>query len=163
MNRRWVVNASPLIILGKLSLLHLLPELAETLIVPAAVAEEVSQGPEADQARTWISGTGSRFVRDASPIEPVVAGWDLGAGETHVLSWAVRGRGFEVILDDLASRKCAASLAIPVRGTLGVLLTAKKDGRLAHLQPFLDQAVGAGLHISPEVLVAVRRLAGEGE
>jgi len=80
-NRRWVVNASPLIILGKLSLLHLLPELAETLIVPAAVAEEVSQGPETDQARTWISGTGSRFVRDASPIEPVVARAGISALE----------------------------------------------------------------------------------
>ena len=36
MARRWAVNASPLIILGKLSQLRCLPELAEDLVVPAA-------------------------------------------------------------------------------------------------------------------------------
>lgn len=71
------------------------------------------------------------------------------------------GRKFEVILDDLASRKCATVLSIPVRGTLGVLLLAKKEGRVAKLEPLLGEVLKAGLRISPEVVEGVRRLAGE--
>ena len=41
LSRQWVVNASPLVILGKINQLPLLAELTETLVVPVAVAEEV--------------------------------------------------------------------------------------------------------------------------
>ncbi len=92
-------------------------------------------------------------------MEPLIAAWDLGSGESHVLSWALKHAGFEVIVDDLASRKCATALSIPVRGTLGVLLLAKKDGHLADLEAILDQVQKAGLHVTSEILDALRRLA----
>ena len=161
MGRKWAVNASPLIILGKLSRLSLLTDLAETLVIPTAVAEEIEQGPEDDPARVWLSGPGRDFVKDAGAVQPGIANWDLGTGENHVLSWALKNPGFEVILDDLASRKCATVLSIPVRGTLGVLLLAKKEGRVATLEPLLGEVLRAGLRISTEVLEAARRLAGE--
>ncbi|NIM11067.1 MAG: hypothetical protein GTO45_03695 [Candidatus Aminicenantes bacterium] len=41
MNEKWVVDASSLIILGKLSLLHLLTHLSDELIIPEGVAGEV--------------------------------------------------------------------------------------------------------------------------
>lgn len=67
--------------------------------------------------------------------------------------------GFEAILDDLASRKCAAALSIPVRGTLSVLLLAQKQGLLTDLAQVLDQLQKVGMHIGPDILEAVRRLA----
>lgn len=42
MSRRWVVNASPLILLGKVGQVTLLNELSEELVVPEAVAREVA-------------------------------------------------------------------------------------------------------------------------
>jgi predicted nucleic acid-binding protein len=36
-----------------------------------------------------------------------------------------------ILLDDRAARNCASALKIPVRGTLGVLLLAKKNGKIA--------------------------------
>jgi predicted nucleic acid-binding protein len=83
------------------------------------------------------------------------------SGESHVLPWAIRHPGSEVVLDDLAARKCAAALSIPLRGTLGVLLLAKRNGHLAELAPVIERVLEAGLHISPEVLSALRNLAGE--
>lgn len=77
------------------------------------------------------------------------------------MTWAPRNRGFEVLLDDFAARKCAAALSIPVRGTLGILLLAKQKGHLPAVGPVLDQVQQAGLHIGPDVLAALRRLAGE--
>ncbi len=35
--------------------------------------------------------------------------WDLGAGESAVLTWARRNPGFTAILDDRAARRCAES------------------------------------------------------
>jgi sodium-dependent dicarboxylate transporter 2/3/5 len=71
MSLRWVGNSTARLLLayGAISAFISMwisntATTAMMFIVPAAVAEEVSQGPEADQARTWISGTGSRFVRD---------------------------------------------------------------------------------------------------
>lgn len=42
MSRVWVVNASPLILLGKIGHIALLDELSDELIVPDVVAREVS-------------------------------------------------------------------------------------------------------------------------
>jgi predicted nucleic acid-binding protein len=135
--------------------------LAETLVVPSAVADEISAGPESDAARQWLTGPGKEHIRDAGELEPIVGNWDLGQGEGQVLSWAFRHPGFEVILDDLAARKCAAALSIPIRGTLGIHLLANKEGHLGMVEPVLLRIQQAGLYISPDVLEAVRRLAGE--
>ena len=58
MIRRWVVNASPLIVLGKLSRLSMLGDLAESIVIPEAVVQEIGQGPENDPAKLWLSGDG---------------------------------------------------------------------------------------------------------
>jgi len=54
--------------------------------------------------------------------------WGLGPGESSVLALANKHPGMEAIIDDLAGRKCAAYLKIPVRGTLGIVLVLKKRG-----------------------------------
>lgn len=118
-------------------------------------------GPESDPARQWLAGAGKDYIRDVGDVDPLVATWDLGRGESHVLTWAMRHPGCEAILDDLAARKCAAALSVPVRGTLGILLLAKKEGHLAELAPVIVRVQQAGLHIGPDVLRALRLLAGE--
>jgi hypothetical protein len=49
MHRKWVVNASPLIVLGRINHLFLLQHLAEEIVVPAGVAKEIARGPEDDR------------------------------------------------------------------------------------------------------------------
>jgi hypothetical protein len=135
--------------------------MAVSLVVPVGAAEELAAGPETDPARQWLAGPGRDYVRDIGGLDPMIANWDLGRGEGHVLTWALRHLGCEAILDDLAARKCAAAFSIPVHGTLGLILLAKGEGHLAEVAPVLGRIQQAGLHISPEVLVAIRRLAGE--
>jgi len=48
-----------------------------------------------------------------------------------------------------------------LRGTLGIILLAKKEGRLSQVQPFLEQLVQIGFRVSPAILAAVLQLAGE--
>jgi predicted nucleic acid-binding protein len=47
--------------------------------------------------------------------------WDLGAGETAVLSYALANSGWTAVVDDNAARKCARSFAISAKGTLAVV------------------------------------------
>jgi predicted nucleic acid-binding protein len=161
--RLWVVNSSPLIVLGKVNRLPLLTDLAETVVVPDAVVREVARGPADDPAVRWLAGEGRTWVRDVGPVDPVVAAWDLGLGESHVLAWAAGNPGYEAIIDDLAARKCAHALRVPVRGVIGVLLLAKREGRIGRLAPVLDEVQAAGLLVGPEVLEAALRLASESE
>ena len=161
MTRQWVVNASPLIALGKVSQIELLVELADTLVVPDAVKEEIEKGVDEDPAKQWITQEGRAFVRETPPLRTTIANWDLGAGESHVLNFAVKNSGYEAILDDLAARRCAKTLSIPVRGTLGVVLLAKKTGLVPKITPLLRGLTAAGFHIAPGILKTLLDLAGE--
>ncbi len=53
MSSRWVVNASPLILLAKVGQIDLLAKLTDELVVPSAVVAEVQEGPASDPARVW--------------------------------------------------------------------------------------------------------------
>jgi predicted nucleic acid-binding protein len=55
-SERWVVNASPLIALGRIGRLDLLAALADEVVIPEDVVSEVERGPSVDQtmrARTF--------------------------------------------------------------------------------------------------------------
>jgi predicted nucleic acid-binding protein len=131
------------------------------LIIPSGVAEEIQSGPSDDLTRIWLNDKGATSIRELKQIEPVVAAWDLGLGESQVISCAYKNPGYEAILDDRAARKCALSLKIPVRGTLSVILLAKREGRLLKVEPLLNQLVQIGFRVDPELLKVALRLVKE--
>jgi len=160
MPERWVLNASPLIALAKIDQLHLLTGLGAEIVVPQAVADEIDAGPSDDAARRWLGSLPVPIVPAA--VEPDVLAWDLGAGESAVLSHAYRNQGWTVVLDDRAARRCAHALAIPVIGTLGIILRAKKEGLIQEAVPILKKLQGAGFHLDDHVVAeALRAAVGE--
>lgn len=161
MNRRWVVNASPLIVLAKISQIHLLSELCSDIVVPNGVVAEINVAPDDDPAKLWMANEGAIWIRDVEQIDPVIAAWDLGLGESHVLTWAYQHLGYQAILDDRAAKTAALALRISVRGTLGVILLAKQEGKITAAKPLFDQLVQAGLRVSAEILEAALRLVDE--
>lgn len=161
MNRKWVLDASPLITLGKVSQIALIRRMTSDLVIPEGVVGEVDQGPADDQAKKWIHEGGACLVRRSTEIPPLIRSWDLGLGETEVISWAFLNPAYEAILDDRAARNCASSLGIRVRGTIGIILLAKKDGVLPLIKPLLTQLIDSGSRISPELFRAACRLADE--
>lgn len=161
--RRWVVNASPVILLGKVEHLGLLEALCARMVIPAAVVSEVCADPHRDAGQDWLKNQAQAHIHDVGPIDPLITTWDLGIGESKVLTWAREHSGYEAILDDRAARNCAMALGIPVRGTLGVILLAKREGLLSHVQPVFAQLQEAGLRIAPTILETALELAGERE
>ena len=160
MTKLWVVNASPLIVLGKISQIDLLVKVPDALVIPQGVVDEINMGPQNDPARLWIENSGHQYIREATP-NPVVQNWDLGMGETHVISWALANRNYEAIIDDLAARKCAQTLSVQVCGTLGVILRAKKAGAIDKIKPLLSDLQNTGFRIAPDLMDTALKLAGE--
>lgn len=83
------------------------------MIVPVAVATEIEQYGETDVTVGAIAQT-NWLVVETPPVLELIQSWDLGAGESSVLAWAYLNPGTEAIIEDLAARRCAATLGIPV-------------------------------------------------
>lgn len=94
-------------------------------------------------------------------ILEVVASWDLGAGESAVLSWALAHPGTLAVIDDYAARTCAGVLGVPVKGTLGLALLAKQQGRVPSARPLVEELRQAGLYLSDALIRDALSLVGE--
>lgn len=86
MVKRAIVNASPLILLAKAQATELLQLVADEIVIPAAVAREVRARAEDDLSRQALEQTPWMSVVEVAPLAPVVLAWDLGPGESAVLS-----------------------------------------------------------------------------
>ena len=161
MAERWVVNASPVILLGKAGVIHLLPILCDELVVPAGVVAEVKSGRMADAGRAWLDGDGGKFVQAARPLHVALASWNGGAGEAEVISWALAHPGFVAVLDDRAARRLAASQGVSLIGSLRVIVKAKERGLIPLARPALEKLRGSGAYVSDELIERAIALAGE--
>lgn len=160
MSERWVINASPLIVLAKVEHQHLLASLADEIVVPQAVVDEINAGPVDDPARRHLAGSPYRVVQPTP--EPLVQAWDLGAGETSVLSYALDHNGWRVVIDDNAARRCAQAFDIPLIGTLGVILRARKANLIPSASAILRLLRGQGFRLDDQVIrTALGRTVGE--
>ena len=68
MSRCWVVNASPLILLGKIDRLTLLDDLADQVVIPTGVVREVGAKPGGDQSLGGFIKSERFQVCDTGPI-----------------------------------------------------------------------------------------------
>jgi len=107
-----VINASPLIFLARSRHLDLLQAFASEIWIPGSVADEIRQRGPHDATAQAFADTDWFIVKPVSAIPATITEWRLGAGESAVLTLAAEHH-LEAIVDDLAGRKCAASLNIP--------------------------------------------------
>ncbi|MFQ5832458.1 MAG: DUF3368 domain-containing protein [Candidatus Thorarchaeota archaeon] len=131
-----VINASPLIYLGKLGILSLLQRLFDQVLTVDAVKEEVLDSSASEYAilqgafEDWL--VVSEVPR--SPLSGRLSAMGLHQGEidTLVLAYHTKAEDSDsvVIIDDLAARDVARTLGLGVTGTIGVILRATKDGIL---------------------------------
>ncbi|HQU36564.1 MAG TPA: DUF3368 domain-containing protein [Anaerolineales bacterium] len=160
MPERWVLNASPIISLARVDRANLLFSIPDEVVVPQAVFDEVMAGPATDAARVFLQSKESVIVTSESSSE--ITPWDLGRGETAVLSFALANPNYVAVLDDAAARKCANSFSIPVKGTLAVVLLAKQKNLIPSAADVLRSLRSAGFHLDDRVIQkALKDVAGE--
>ncbi len=153
-------DAGPLIALARIEGLAWLPALFEHVLVVDSVVAECLAEPEREEhvairhalAEGWLQPVAYR------PVPSFHEG--LGAGESETLQCAIERR-CRVLLDDRLARRVALQLALPVVGTLGVLIAAKRRGLLGSVRPSLTRLRASGYFLSDAVLAEALHLAGE--
>ena len=156
-----VVNASPLIYLSRAGHLDLLQIAGKSIFVPESVILAIGAKGTGD-ATVLAVASASWLTRVPRPAIPArVAAWDLGAGEASVIAWAIGHPGATAILDDLQARRCAATLGVPCIGILGVVLAAKRKGRISAARPVVEELVAHGMYLSDGVIARALSLVGE--
>ena len=158
---RLIVNTSPLIHLAEAGLLALLQQAATSVWVPEPVAREIrAYGPD-DLTAIALANHAWLEVKPVDAIAGELLAWNLGSGEASVIALAQSSPGSMAVIDDLAGRRCAEALGLPLRGTVGLVLAAKQAGRIVAARPLLEQLRNKGMYLSDAVLNRALRRVGE--
>lgn len=162
-----VVDSSVLITLAAGEQFHLLRELYTTLYVPPEVWHEVTDAskPYGTKEARDAREAGWLILRAPASLATVQAlPFNLQPGETEALALAVELADALLLVDDAQGRRAAHALGIRYTGTLGVLLRAKSEGKLAALQRVLAlMRQRTTFWLSEEILRAALAQAGEGK
>ena len=125
-----VADASPLIFLGKIGQLGLIPALFKgTVLIPASVRDEVLAPPlspaEARVLGTFLGRCG--IVKVARPERFSAA---MSRADSDALTLAIRRHAALLLADERLLRDMAVIERIRPIGTLGILLSALRNGML---------------------------------
>ena len=154
-------NTTPLQYLHRLGRLDWLGDFYGRVVTPDAVAAELAEGrrlgakvPEV-RVIPWIE------VRELPVPLDDFPGF-IHRGEAGVITLARRSGDALILMDDGLARAHARGLGLRITGTLGVILRAKREGRVPAVGPLLRQLQDEGFRIAPATHAEVLRLAGEG-
>ena len=163
-DRIWVVNASPLILLGKLERLDLIEALAAQVMVPRAVVDEIAAGANDTTAQSVLDWA-SRKVKPNIPVPGSILGWDLGAGESQVLAYCLaipnQTGSHLAVLDDGEARAAAKVHGLGLVGSLGIILRARRAGLIPAARPLIDKLLVCGSYLSADLVQQALHKVGE--
>lgn len=144
-----VADSGALVALDVAEHLDVLPLLYRDVRIPRHVARELlAAGPRAPGALVpslpWVT------VQDVDPADPVVQALraTIDTGEAEAIALASHLTADMVLVDDRSARSAARRLGLHVKGTLGVLLQAKRAGHIPAVRPAIDRMRAAGIYLS---------------
>jgi len=157
-----VINAGPLIALATVSQLEVLEGLYKRVLVPLAVEEEVVV---AGHGRPGAGDVAAAAFLERVRVEPEpdpLLSRALGRGEAEVITLAHRLGARLTLLDEGRARRIAEqAYGLRVKGTVGVLVSAKRGGLVDAVRPLLEALVEAGYFLAPELVERACLEAGE--
>lgn len=156
-----ICDTPPIQYLYQLGLLDLLPTFFRRVTIPEAVAAEIVEGQRIGVPLPEVRNLDWVDVRAVSIPSLLRLVPDLGPGEREALALALERPGAILITDDRLARQLAPKLRIPVTGTLGLLVRAKRAGHIGPVSPFVDRLDALGFRLDPDTRRAVLHLAGE--
>ncbi len=141
-----VSNTSPIINFVGVDLLHVLHDLYGEIWIPDEVLIEFSYKayPKTPDLRQipWL------VVQNVAHKASLTIPKRLGAGKVAAITLAQACHARLLIIDDHLGRKVAQEQGIPITGTVGVLLEAKKAGFVPAIRPIIDEMIAQGRYIS---------------
>lgn len=157
-----VSDAGPLIALAGCGQLELLVTVFGAVHMPQAVLNETT----ADQSRRGAADIAA-FARQHATVHAgrndaiyAAAASHLDEGEAQALSLA-HALGCALLMDERRGRQEAQRQGLQLFGVLGVLLQAKRLGKITAVGPLLNAMQQNGYRIAPDLAAAVLTAAGE--
>jgi len=146
-----VSDTSPLIALSQVGQLGLLGTIFGSVLIPPAVAHEA---PGIERP-AWLL---VRSLENLSLRRSSAPALDLSKPKRSAWPSSCASRGS---LDDLPARVLAQKLGIPLIGTLGILLAAKRRGLMTAIREPIDILRAGGFRVATELYERVLTKAGE--
>lgn len=157
-----VADSGPLIALARLSLLQLLPQSFETVLVPEVVFLECTQHGDRPGARAILAaGDAGLFRRVPVPGAEAFAGEHLLDGGESAALLLAQELAVPGLVDERKARLVARRLGIVVVGTVGVLVAARIAGQVGPLRPLFDALGEFGYRVSDALIQDALRRVGE--
>ena len=151
MFKAFVVNASPIILYSRINRLDLIERLAPRLIIPSKVIDEVKGGIDKVRFSYNAVNWAMRFKYSDIPPYPSVERWNLGPGETQVISMCLQNN-YLAVLDDRMARRCIKAHGLFMTGSLGLILRAKKMKLIDRARPLVYELKSQGMYIETEII-----------
>lgn len=161
MSKLIVADAGPLIALGKLNQLSLLPRLFDRASAPQAVIAECLNDlrlPGALAVQRTLRKKQLHPVANPEGLAPQPFGFDIGERAAILTA---RRLGAAILVDEKRGRAVARRLGLKVIGTVGILVLARQRGLVAEARPLLTSLKDNGYFISKDLLKAALKLCGE--
>ena len=158
-----VSDSTPLITLMKGMRLNILQDLFGEVLIPDAVYDEVTQNVkfqnEAEQIRN-SSFIKKVTVTNLESVAMLQRATGLDRGESEAIIFADETHADILLMDEEAGRKVAMNMNLPLAGSMGVIIQARKSGLLSIDEAYevLDRIEQSSVHISPRLLQDVREI-----
>lgn len=160
MNKVVIADAGPLIAFARLRQIGLLPQVfGRVLVTDAVFAECAGRSDFPESALIQEAVTRKQLELCTAPDFSAFA-QKIDAGEASAIAVAI-DLGCGVLMDDKAGRKMATNAGIPVIGTVGALVLAKRNGLVPLVMPLLENLAASGYFLGEEIIAAALIAAGE--
>ena len=156
-----ICNNSPLVSLWTLDQLSLLRDLYTEVLIPEEVQEEFLATGEIAREQALKNAPWIMTVKPTIPLDDSVYPNAIHSGEAAVFNLAKEYGTRLVILDDKEARGYAKRIGLPVTGTVGILLEAKRSGLISVIKPLLDVLLENGVRLTASLVNDALQEAGE--
>jgi predicted nucleic acid-binding protein len=146
-----ITDASCLITLDKIGSMYLLDSLyKEVITTPEIAAEYRKRLPE------WVD---VKAVLNRDLLYNYAETVDIG--EASAMALASEIHTDLLIIDDAAARRFAKKLGLNITGTVGVILSARLNGIIPFIEPFITKLQQTNFRISDWLIAQILKEAGE--
>ena len=159
-----IADAGPLIGLARIGRLNLLRKLFGTIAIPPQVFHELELSSDRPGTKAILEAIDSGWIKlekIKNPNKLSRLHLLVDAGEADAILLALEQDARMLIIDDKKGRKTAKNIGLPIVGTGGILIAAKRAGHLKEVTSVLNDLAGAGYFISLTLSKRIIELSGD--
>ena len=152
-----VSDSTPLITLMKVKRLDILKDMFGAVLIPTAVFSEVTGNDNFREEAELIKQ--SDYIRvvtveDNERVTFLQRATGLDLGESEAIIYADSEKADLLLMDEIAGRRVAQNMKLPITGSLGIIVQAFRNGYISNdeAEDILDGIRSANRHISARLL-----------